>query len=103
MSDGIGATEDGNMSVGGEEDIAIEADVNHTINAALEGVWSRLHHDDDDAEDGYNDDESSEGEEQNEVEEENVEDGYDDWDDKVALSALDMLGDDFEHKSIANG
>jgi hypothetical protein len=108
MSDGIGDGEDNNISAGGEEHTVIEeADaIDRAIGAALGGVWSGLHHDDDDAEEDYDEDRDDEGEEEveNDTEREVVEDAYDSWDDhEIGLSALDMLGEEFERKSIANG
>jgi len=92
------------MSEGTREagDIVEEANVNRGINAALHNIWSGFHHDD--AEEEYNEDEDVEGEEEKDIEGELVEDAYDDGDDDDnALSALDMLGEDFERKSVANG
>ncbi|KIM78737.1 hypothetical protein PILCRDRAFT_10956 [Piloderma croceum F 1598] len=91
------------MSEGTREagDIVEEANVNRGINAALHNIWSGSHHDD--AEEEYNEDEDVEGEEEKDIEGELVEDAYDDGDDDDnALSALDMLGEDFERKSVAN-
>jgi len=92
------------MSEGTREagDIVKEANVNRGINAALHNIWSGFHHDD--AEEEYNEDEDVEGEEEKDIEGELVEDAYDDGDDgDNALSALDMLGEDFECKSVTNG
>lgn len=105
MSNGIGA-EDGNVSEGGEEDIVVEeADVSRAINAALEGIWSGLHHVGDDTDEEYDDNENNSGEgEENATGDEVAEGAYDDWDDgELTLSALDMLGEDFERESVANG
>jgi hypothetical protein len=103
MSDGIGEAEDGSVSEGVEENIIEEADVSRATNAALEGVWSGLHHD---ADEEYDEDEndSGEGEEENVTEDEVAEDDYGHCDDEEhTLSALDMLGEDFERESVANG
>jgi hypothetical protein len=83
-------------------DIVKEANVNCGINTALHNIWSSFHHDD--AEEEYNEDEDIEGEEEKDIEGELVEDAYDNGDDNNnALSALDMLGEDFECKSVTNG
>jgi hypothetical protein len=105
MSEGTG--EAGDIGARDEEDIVEGANVNRGINASLSSVlrniWSGFHHDDD-AEEEYNEDEDVEGEEEKDIEGELVEDAYDDGDDDDnALSALDMLGEDFERKSVANG
>lgn len=75
----------------------------HAINAALEDVWSGLHHHDDNTEEEHNENDEDEGED---VEEDP--DGwklYDSWDHSHEgdLSALDTLGEDFERDAVANG
>ena len=88
---------------GVEEDIIEEADVSRATNTALEGVWSGLHYD---ADEEYDEDEndSGEGEEENVTEDEVAEGDYGHCDDEEhTLSALDMLGEDFERESVANG
>jgi hypothetical protein len=85
-----------------------EADLEHAINAAREDTWTGLHHDDDNAaaeEYGENQDERGNGEGAD-AEGEDLQDSYDDDDsndDENGLSALDVLGEDFERNSIANG
>jgi len=100
-----GAAADGDMSMGGEEDVH-EADTQHAINVALSDVWSGLHLDGDDAEEEYDNDAGHEEEEEVGEGEEggNLEGGYDDWDDdENDLSVLHTLGEDFEHSSVHNG
>jgi hypothetical protein len=110
MSEGDSATGDGDVDVEHEDKLFVdEAGAQRAINAALEDIWSGRHHDDDDAEE-QDDDEEGEGEGEDEggwyVEGEDVDV---DWDDDIGngnpneLSALDMLGEDFERNSVANG
>jgi hypothetical protein len=81
-----------------------KADAERAINAVLNDVWSGLHHDDNDAEDEENDDAGDEGAELEGGDEAgNVEDRYEEWDDDHEISALDLLGEDFERNSIING
>lgn len=79
-----------------------EADAERAIDAALDDVWSGLHHDDNDAEEEENDNVGDGGEDEDEGLEQDgaVEDGYEEWDE---ISALDSLGEDFERNSIING
>jgi len=105
ISEGFDAAEYGGMEC--ENDFVNEAGAQHAISAALEDIWSGLHHDDDDAEEEHdeNPDHEGAGEEGGDIEGEDA-DGwklYDNWDDRESgLSALDTLGEDFEHNAIAD-
>jgi len=106
MSEGDGGVEDGDLGMECKEGLSVDdAGVQHAINAALEDVWSGLHHDDDDAvEEGDDKEDYEEGEDAE------VNYAHDDWkmyDDldvnENGLSALEMLGEDFERNVIAGG
>jgi hypothetical protein len=105
ISEGDVTTEGERMSWS-QEDAVDEVDAQYAIDAALEDVWSGLHHDEGDAEEEYDDNAGGEGddneEEADEIEEEgeNMEE-RDDYEN--GLSALEMLGEEFEHNSVANG
>jgi hypothetical protein len=98
----------GNEGSHEEEDAVDEAGVQVSINAAREDVWSGLHHDDDDSEDEY-DDVDDEGEAQDDGDDDAEggsigDDSYDELgDDENGLSALHMMGEDFERRAVANG
>jgi len=111
VSEGDIGVGDGDVNMGNEEDMD-EMDPQDAINAACVDVWSGLHYDDNDAEE-YVDDGEGEVVDDSDGEGEVVEgadgegeDMYDDWDDdknRNGLSPLDMLGEDFERYSVANG
>jgi len=91
------------------EIVAEGAAVRIAIDAARADVWSGLHHDNADANEGIDDGSDGEdedyGEQGMDVPGDN-EVGYDDWDDDGngnGLSALDMLGEDFERNLVTNG
>jgi len=95
VSEGGGAAGEVDMTLGYDN----EAGTEHAINAALRDVWSGLHHDDDD---GHDENEEDGGE----IVEEDPEGWklYDGWDDhEDGLTALDLLGEDFERGAVANG
>jgi hypothetical protein len=82
------------MGVENEEGFVDEVGAQHAIEAALEDVWSGLHHDDDDVEEESGD------------EGENIEEDPEGWklyDLTDGLLALDLLGEDFERDATANG
>jgi len=92
------------------------AGAERAINAAREDVWSGLHHDDGDADSEHDGDEDGEGRCMGVgAEEGEVDDGYsssDDGgsgdydnskDDYNGLSALDMMGEEFERNSVTKG
>ena len=94
ISEGDGVAEDVDMEVENDDDFVDEVDTRHAIEAALNDVWSGLHHDDDDVEEESGD------------EEEDIEEDPEGWmlyDLEDGLSALDQLGEDFEREAIANG
>jgi hypothetical protein len=106
------------MRAGNEVAIALDgAGVERAINAAREDIWSGLHHDDGDADGGYDEDEDGDGRgvgasaEGGEVEgghndsDDGGGDGYDGDDNGGydGLSALGMMGEDFERNSVAQG
>ena len=102
--EGEGPTRDAGIILSNED---AEAGAQRAINSTLEDVGSGLHHDDSDAEE-YNGSGDPEGEDDNadDVDGEGP-DGwelYDTWNEYGnGLSALDMIGEDFERDAIANG
>jgi hypothetical protein len=82
-----------------EESFLDEAGAQRAINAALEDIWSGWHHYNDDT-GAESDDDGGEG-----GEGEDAEAGWDDdeYENENELSALDILGEDFERNSVANG
>jgi hypothetical protein len=100
MSEEDGSTGEGDVDVDCEELV-----VQWVINVALRDVWSGRHHDNDDTDDEDEDCEGGGGEDaEGDAEGEDAElNNWDDDEDENALSALDMLGEDFERKLIANG
>ena len=57
ISEGDGVAEDMDMGVKNNDDFVDEVDTHHAIEAALNDVWSGLHHDDDDVEEESSDEE----------------------------------------------
>ena len=100
MSEEDGSTGEGDVDVDCEELV-----VQRAINVALRDIWSGRHHDNYDTDDEDEDRRGGEGQDaEGAAEGEDAE--LNDWDDdenENALSALDMLGEDFERKSVANG
>ena len=109
MSEEDGAAEEEDVNVECVEEFSIdEAGVQRAITAALKDVWSGLHHDDDDAveedEDGKEGGEDVTGEEAEGEDEDHGWQAYADWHGQEnGLSALDVLGEDFERNFISNG
>ena len=91
------AERDRAMHSGNEAAIILDDEgFEHAVNAACEDVWLGLHHDDGDAASDYDENEDGEGGDGG--------GGNDDSDDEYnGLSALDMMGEDFEQHSIAKG
>jgi hypothetical protein len=103
-SQGDGRLQDGEINMEHEEILVDAAAVGNALNAAHEEVWSGRHHHGADAEDEDDDIGDAECAEQEDVD--MIEDGYDSWDDNDdwnGLSALDMLGEEFERNSVLNG
>lgn len=86
-----------------------EADVQDALSHILADVWSGRHHalSDDDSEDEEDDEDKDDEIEDEEDVTEGCKDPYADWHDELessyGLSALDMLGEDFERDIVKNG
>jgi hypothetical protein len=109
MSEGGGAAEGRDSHR--EEDDTDEVGIQHCIDAVRKDLWSGLCHDDDD--DGADDEGEGEDSDANDGGEgaddsgEGGSVGYDSCDglddNENGLSALHMMGEDFEHNAVANG